>query len=227
MRDLQQLLPIIRFFDDIYQKNSMPSDRYYNLCQKFAQYTRLCVIIGHSYFFVMGVIIGFSGTVDTFTTGIYQPSMYMYLPYVHEHTIWTNILMTIHNAGASTFCVVNIAFSDVLFYVIFTNFPLIPRVFAGQLEEFEQALLTEGTTIRDVRYRFLQCILMQNKFNEWVWLWMKCGWNVLFWRLNSGETLLSSLFAGTPSYWTNAFSNISFWFMSRAPCSVYSPFMSR
>lgn len=164
--DLQQLNPIINFFDDIYAKNSLPSDKHYAICKRYASITTMTIKVGIVLYSMTSVMITLSGNFEWVATGYFRPAMYIYLPHIHEYSRHAYMWLMAYNYVMAVACFLLIPPGDMLFFIVFANVPMAPAVMQGQLEEFEVAL--DRGRNDEVRTRMLQFIQMLDRYNRYI-----------------------------------------------------------
>lgn len=174
LRDLQQLNPIIEFFEEIYAQNSQPNSKYYAVCKRFAAITTMTVKASFVMYSLTSVFITLSGNFEWVATGHFRPCMYIYIPRVHAYDAQQYVWLMAYNYVMAVACFLLIPPGDMLFFIIFANVPLAPALMQGQLQEFEDTLTRngakgfgdDGQNGMDIKQRMLEYIKLLDKYNR-------------------------------------------------------------
>lgn len=166
LQDLKQLIPIIEFIADMYEKNSAKTSKYYGICRQYARITKLTVKIGISLYFAAMAIITLSGTFESIIRNIRKPSMVIYFPGIHEYSTEMFATLCAYNYAMVVISFLTVLQGDMLFFVIFANVPMVPSIIRGQLEELTNVLQEKNLNVVDIKRRIQQYFQMHRRFNE-------------------------------------------------------------
>lgn len=166
VNDLRSLVDLCDFMGDIYQQNSEPPSTYYNLCQRYANISKLILKIGiFAYTFMhilfLGMLVG---------EAIYRraliPPLRIYLPGVDEGTyIGVAVLILFNYVISLTGCFVFCSY-DSLICVIFANMPMVASVITGHLNEMRERLLDEDCDGDEARERLTRICLKHYRYKK-------------------------------------------------------------
>lgn len=168
MRDFKQLISIADFIKDIYLRNQSPKDRYYAVCERYANITKMITNTSFTIFAISGLTFTLSLTVASIVSGELKPSMYVYFPGVHEYSNCLMAMLLLYNFALAIATVLISPPGDVFFFFIFSNIPMIPDIIQGQLDEMTAALEVKKRPINliDIKCRIWQFLKMQKKYEE-------------------------------------------------------------
>lgn len=160
--DLQALRPMVAFFEDIYRKNSQPTDKYYGISCRYARITELMFKIGAASYVFLVVFINLSSLIDSFST--MRPLLSIYFPFVHKYTILQLIFLDAINGTAGFFCASVMPACDLFFYLIVANFTMIPLVIAAQMDELSTKLQQRQVNASEIKRYWMHFILVHQKY---------------------------------------------------------------
>lgn len=161
-------MPIIEFFKDIYRKNSSTNAKYYAVCKRYSRISKLTVQIGMLCYSAWVTVITLSGALECLLTGVLKPFMKIYFPGVYEGEYSTGffILLLMFNVSMSLISYVTTPTGDMLFFAIFANVPMVPHIIQGQLDELAEVLEKKQPTLKEIKYRMYQYLVMHKRYNE-------------------------------------------------------------
>lgn len=167
--DLQNLLPIVAFLSDLYEKNSEPTSQYYKICQRFGRITKLTIKVGFG-FYIAGTTLTFIPSIlEAIIMGVYMPPMVIYCPRILDcFSTGITVSLFIFNLIMAAVVSITICPGDVMFFVMFANVPMITLIIRGHLEGLTVALEQKKVNVGVIKHRMAQYIRMQRRYNEWV-----------------------------------------------------------
>lgn len=163
-------MPIIEFFRDIYRKNSNVESTHYDTCKKYSRISNLTVNIGLLCYSAWVTVITLSGALECILTGVLKPFMKIYFPgyYEGQYSTGVFIILLLFNVSMSLISYVTTPTGDMLFFAIFANVPMVPSIIQGQLDELTAVLENKQATIKEVKYRMYQYMMMHMRYNMYV-----------------------------------------------------------
>lgn len=124
----------------------------------------MVIKIGYGIYSVSLIIL--SGVVEMILTGVIKPCLNIYVPGIYDYsTIGFSLLMAYNYLIAVT-SFLTTPIGDMLFFIIFANIPMVPKVIQGQLDEMRDKLETNSGSLKEIKYRIMQYILMHQNYNE-------------------------------------------------------------
>lgn len=140
LRNLTALLELIEHFKNVFRINCMPSDAYYAIAQKYSQRSYAIVVWGLTIFYSSLVFYGAMGGVAAYIAEETRPIVMVYFPFVHEYNGITLAALIVVNILVSITCMLMMPPGDILFFVIFCNFPMISEIVQQQMDEYTISL---------------------------------------------------------------------------------------
>lgn len=164
LRDLQNIIPVTEFIADIYKKNSDPAAKYHRACQRYARISELVIKIGYGIYSISLVVL--SGVPELILTGEIKPCLNIYIPGIYAYSTTGYILIMAYNYYVVYISFLTTPIGDMLFFIIFANIPMAPVVIRGQLDELRDRLETNMASMKAIKFRIMQYILMHHDYNE-------------------------------------------------------------
>lgn len=165
MGDLRHAMPIFEFISGIYKKNSRPNSKYYSTCKHYGDLSKMIVTIAFIIFAASSMLIAVSGVVDSLYSGELKPCGFFYFPGIHSHSLCYLIVLSLFNYGMVGLSIFVSPPGDILYFLLFVNFPMVSAVIQGHLEELNQSLVGPVTSAVDIKQRLLQYFAMHQIFN--------------------------------------------------------------
>lgn len=165
LKDLYALHAIVTFLKDIYQKNSQPSDEYYGICRRYAQFTELLFKVTAICYPGIVVFIMISGLVESFLT--MQPAYCFYIPFIHEYSVVQLALLDAFIGIISVLNVVAMPAGDLFIYLIVANFTMIPLFIGKQMKKMPTELQQHQMNVTEIKCRWMHYILIHQKYVRW------------------------------------------------------------
>lgn len=165
MRDLTQLMPIFNFIEDIYRKNSASDTKYYKICQYYGNISARTVQIMYTLYFYSILLMGASGAYESYCSGELKPTLLIYLPGIDDRSTCYMLLLVIFNYAIAVMSLISSPLNDALFFVLFANIPMIPKIIEGQLNELNERQEDRMVSRKEIRSRMWQYFLMHSAYN--------------------------------------------------------------
>lgn len=170
MPRLRHLMPTLNFFSDIYEQNSQPTDKYYDICQRYARLSRMCVQIGHIVFVGSVVLIILAGGIEQWRSHGKTQIIFVYIPGIYADSTHMLIILTLINLVMIIHAIPSMQPTDLLFFFTFSNVPMVP-VIIHQLMAESNALLNvrspnRAKNVAIVKDRCLQFVRIHQQYNE-------------------------------------------------------------
>lgn len=166
MHKLRVLLPNLEFFADIYRKNSDPRSKYYAICSSFAKRSRKIMLYGYIAYSSLFVVFFFVGAYDMWRTNMKLQLTNIYVPGISEYSTTGSLLLLIPNFVMIVLGSVCVSPQDLLFFLIFSNVPLVTAIMRGQMNELTLLLRSPSGDVALVKQHFLHYIGVHHKYNE-------------------------------------------------------------
>lgn len=169
MSDLQQLLPIIQFVEKIYEKNAAPTSKYYKICNIYGIISQLTVQVGFGSFLVLIAIAALWQSYQSIESGELVPCLLMYFPFVGEYTTGWLILVAVYNYLIVVIAAIAISPSDLTFFLIFVNIPMVSSIIGEDLKELNRVIgEVDGVSelkLLDAKQELLECLRLHRLYN--------------------------------------------------------------
>lgn len=165
--DIQSLMEIAKFIEDIYKQNAKRRPRFYYsiLCQKYAKQSEIIQKALPKRYFLLHIcymMLVFSNAFNEERV----PLFHLYLPGINMHSMGGAIFVNVFNYVSITTVYFIMCSFDLLIFMIFTNMPMVSLVMIGHLDELREELLEEDRIPSDIKNRLIQIVVMHNKYNE-------------------------------------------------------------
>lgn len=168
---MKVLIELIKFFEEIYAKNSQLSDahnyRNYKICEQYANKCELIVKIINITYGMSAIILSLYSIIVYIVNGKHILTIPMTFPYLGIHTTDGFLTLLLFQTFVIVYSVCVFLSFDSLLVVIVLNMRMTSEIMVGQIDELERALVrpTEHTKL-DIKRRFLHIILMHRRYNE-------------------------------------------------------------
>lgn len=170
MQKLRVLLPNLKFFDDIYRKNSSPSSAYYVICSRFARRSRNIIFYSYTLNVSLYGVLFIGGAFDMWRHNGKTQILHLYIPGVYVYSSLSNVFLTILNTLALAMVAVCAIPLDMLYFLVFSNVSLAPAIARLQMEEMTALLRTRRPLftgdVHFIKRHFLHYIRVHHKYNE-------------------------------------------------------------
>lgn len=151
---------------NIYEKNSKPTHRDYNLCLVFAKRSEMVLRVLPIIYCLLAASYQVPSYAELIFAGIRRPPYGLYYPGMDlsrwEHTA----IMYLVNTLVPVFCILILNASESMIYIVFLNFLMISKIILNELHEFQMVLKIGNAMQREIKSRMVKIILMHTKYNE-------------------------------------------------------------
>lgn len=163
---MKALIRVLNYAKNIYERNSSPNERYYELCLQFARLTEMTLkgIIG-AYIMIALLVTG-PAMVEYLLTGHMVPSMHAYFVGVTEYSEYLESLLNLYNHSAVVVVLFTFVAPDILIYMTFANIPLISRVVEGEVDHFEEKIQLNSFVASEAKGWIIEVIRLYGEYIE-------------------------------------------------------------
>lgn len=114
----------------------------------------------------MIAIITLAFTLESVIRGISKPTMILYFPGIYEYSTLMYILLTVYNYVMVVISFLTIPPGDMLFFVIFANISMVPRIIKEQLDELDDGIEKAKLSPVEIKRKLFKYLLMHQRYNE-------------------------------------------------------------
>lgn len=162
LKDLHALRPVVAFLEDIYRKNSQPTDEYYEICRRYARFTDLMFrTTAASYMGIVAFVL-ISAFIESFSS--MKPAYCFYFPIFHEYSLIQLVCLDTFIGMAGLFSVPVMPAGDLYIYLIVGNLTMIPSIIASQMNELSERLEKRQATATEIKRRWMHYIVIQQEY---------------------------------------------------------------
>lgn len=174
--NLRYLLPTVKFFADIHQNNSTSSSKYYSICHRYGQRNRIIVLFGFFGFTSLYVVFYALGLLQSYLAK--GNTVHVYIPGVYEYSRVGFIALSVVNTLAFVWCALCMMPTDMFFYFVFANIPIVPDIVRNLMDDLNILLRRNPDDASHllIKHRLLHYIGIHHKFNELCWIQYKSIW---------------------------------------------------
>lgn len=162
LKDLHALRPIVAFFENIYRKNSLPTDVYYGICRRYAHFTELMFRSVAAMYIGIIVITALVALAESFST--MTPSFHVYFPFVREYSVVQLLVMDMLMGITGLATVIVMPASDLLFYLVVANFTMIPLIIVAQMNALSMRLQQRRANVGEIKRRWMHYIVIHQEY---------------------------------------------------------------
>lgn len=165
-RDLRHLADITQFVLKIYQVNSHPSMKIYNLCKINSENCQFILkVIPNAYTLAMSFYV-IPIYVKIVLLHKYIPTFGIFLPYLNESILLNAIVIEMYNFLCELISVVTVVPYDGLVYIVLISFTMISTIITEDLKEFENVLKHGNITECEINKRLIKIIQMHEEYDK-------------------------------------------------------------
>lgn len=168
---MKVLTELIKFFEEIYAKNSQfsdaPNHRNYRICEKYADRCELIVQIINITYGMSAIILSLYSIVMYIVKGEQILTIPMTFPFLGAHTTDGFVTLLLFQTFVIVYSVCVFLSFDSLLVVIVLNMQMTSEIMVEQIDELERALVQPVGYIKlEIKRRLLHIISMHRKYNE-------------------------------------------------------------
>lgn len=167
VQDVQSLLDIADFIDDIYMSNanSASDSKMQQLLQQYATITKIILYACVGSYTLQTIFFVGPMLAEYFYDGKLIPIFHIYIPYIYNQNADGFIIGIFINYLVYFVCYMNLISYDVLLFIIFGNMPMVSTIITIHLTELRE-LLDNSTDAENIRKKLVHIVLMHRKYNE-------------------------------------------------------------
>lgn len=159
---MKPLIELLRFLGMIYKQNSEPHEKFHTICAHFGVRSEVIIKINCTVYGIIQLGATWPSIIVIMLTGETILSMRSYLYGFDEDSVVTlaynNFLVTLNiYIGCLT---------DAIVFLTFGNYALVSNIIKTELEDFEEKLVAEKMTDKEVQRTLIRVILMYKKYIE-------------------------------------------------------------
>lgn len=165
-RDLEHLANITQFVSNVYQINSKPSTKIYNLCKNNSRICQLIltvILMGYCVLMTCYVVPSYTKII---LTGNYTPTFNLYIPYFDHKIVLSALVVEMYNFMCEIVAILSVVPFDGLAYVVLASLTMISTIITEDLSEFERFLKEQHATEREANQRMIKIILMHREYDK-------------------------------------------------------------
>lgn len=162
LKNLQTLRPIVAVFEDIYRKNSQPTDEYFEVCCRYARFTEMMLKIAAANYAGLTAFITVSGLIESALT--MKPAYCFYFPFIHEYSVGQLVMLNAFIGTTGLVTVLVIPAGDLFIYVVVANLTMIPLIISVQLDDLSTRLRQHQANVKDIRRRWMHYIVIHQEY---------------------------------------------------------------
>lgn len=168
IRSFRPLIEIIDFLVDIYKANSMVTNRYYKICDRYSSLCQWVLKIALYTLLAMCVFMLFAPVIEYHVNGNVTPAAGIYLPGVVEYDINTLSILVIYNWLMILMGLCIEIPLVILVYLIFANIHMLSQIMVFEIGELNNiANNCNGfDNITVIHNQLVNLIHMRTKYNE-------------------------------------------------------------
>jgi hypothetical protein len=165
MRDMQELLDVLFYINNIYHENLLPNKEYFNLCKRFGRLTKFVVLITFILYIAVGSICSLPTMIEYFLNGKIVPCVYLYFVGVQEYSREWLIMLNVYNYAMLINVVPILVAVDTIIFMTFANFRLMTMVIENEINDFQLDLEQNRLTNDKIRCEFVRIIELCKQYS--------------------------------------------------------------
>lgn len=171
MPDFKRIMEIIKFIDQIYEKNSETSNKNtknYLLCQKFANLTEIIVKLTIFFYGLMAIFTSLFPIIAYFIWGIRITATRNSMPWLDRNRTTRNFIIALVFDSVLMCCAASIvAAIDGLCFLVFTNMAMVAKTVTNYMNDIRSVLLArDRLNLIEIKQAIIALIVMQRNYSK-------------------------------------------------------------
>lgn len=159
-------MTVLDYILGFHRRNSSKQMRDYDLCKRYAIFSRYFVIIVIMSYAIIFQLYQSPKYYNYFVLGEIQPSMGAYVPFVEDVDEGGLELIQIYNIIVGIILGFFLGCFDAVVYLVFANMTIIPTVLSRDIDDLRTILENPEVSLKEIKMKMREIILMHKMYNQ-------------------------------------------------------------